>query len=130
MTQFASKVPWFINSATQGNRRLVGLQDWSVEDGGSTETVNEVGSADPVGHVTKPGNIGISLTEKIVEGVPTVDWVALRDSRELFSMTRQVENGQRTQYLDCRVSTVNESGDAEAENTREVSIVALRRKAL
>lgn len=130
MSNFVSIVPWFINSASQGNRQCRGLQDAGVEDGSSVETVNEIGAEFPTGHIVKPGAQTINLTEKVVEGEPEVDWNELRDSRELFSMTRQYRNGQRVQFLDCRVSTVNESGDAEGENTREITIMSLRRKAL
>lgn len=130
MSNFVSKAPWFINSASQGNRQLRGLQDAGVEDGSSVETINEVGNEYPVGFVDKPGPITLNFTEKVMEGEPDCDWVELQKLKELFSMTRKYTAGQRVQFLDCRVSTVNESGDAEGENTREVSVMCLRRKAL
>lgn len=130
MSEFVSVAPWFINSESQGNRPCRGLQDAGVEDGSSVEPVNEIGSEYPTGTTTKPGAMTLNLTEKVMEGEPEVDWNELRDSREVFSMTRQYRNGQRVQFLNCKVSTVNESGDAEGENTREITIISLRRKAL
>lgn len=127
---FVSNAPWFINSASQGNRQCRGLQDAGVEDGSSVETANEIGSDFPVGFIRKPGPQTLSLTERVMEGEPDVDWVELKELKEIFSMTRQYKNGQRVQFLDCTVSTVGESGDAEGENTREISIMSLRRKAL
>lgn len=130
MSNFVSIAPWFINSESQGNRPLRGLQEAGVEDGSSVEAVNEIGSEFPIGTITKPGAQTLNLAEKVMEGEPDVDWNELRDSRERFSMTRQYRNGQRVQFLDCTVSTVNESGDSEGDNTREITIISLRRKAL
>lgn len=127
---FVSNAPWFINSASQGNRQLRGLQDASIEDGSSVETANEIGSDFPVGFIRKPGPQTVSFTFRVMEGEPDCDWVELKERGEVFSLTRQYRNGQRIQLLDCTVSTVGESGDAEGENTREVSIMSLRRKAL
>lgn len=130
MSNFVSQAPWFINSASQGNRQCRGLQDAGVEDGSSVETANEIGSEYPVGFIDKPGPQTLSFTEKVMEGEPLIDWVEIKELKEVFSMTRQYRSGQRVQFLDCRVSTIGESSDAEGENTREISIMSLRRKAL
>lgn len=127
---FVSKVQWFINSASQGNRQVRGLQDWGVEDDSSVESVNEVGSDDPAGFKRKPGGITITFTEQMMEGEPLVDWDSLQRTRETFSMTRQAENGRRVQYLDGRVSTFAEKGDADGDNTGEATVIFLRRKVL
>lgn len=130
MPNVASQRQWFINSASQGNRRLRGVSSYSTDDESETEMVNEVGSDDPQGFRRKPGGFAIEFELNELEGVPEVDWDKLKESREVFSLTAQLAAGRRHQYLDCTVSAYSGEGDDEGSHTATVSIVALRRKVL
>lgn len=133
MANVASRVQWFINSASQGNKRLKGCTEVGADDESETEAVNEVGSPDgtPQGFRDKPGphTIELSLNE-LEEANPEVDWDKLKATREVFTMTRQVVSGRRRQFLDCRVSSFSTSDNADGEITGSVSIISLRRKVL
>lgn len=125
--EFASNVGWSINSATQGNKRLRKVDDYDVSDGASKEAMPEVGSADPVGFIFKPGPKTITFTIREAKLVkPEVDWEYLKRNDENFSLTRRVFGGVRAQYVECQVSTVSVSGDNQGTHTIKVEIIALR----
>lgn len=119
-----------ISSVTQGNKRLRRCKSSKVSDGASTEAQTAMGEDDPVGFIRKPGAKTITLSILEEQGKPEVDWDALVDSQEVFSLTREIVGGRRTQYPFCVASKAEPDDDDEGKHMVEVEIVALRRKAL
>src|SRR5688572_17049465 len=98
----ASVAVWQINSASQGNKRIRRMKNADRGDEASREAVPEVGSADCVGFVDKPGPKPISFNIRETKGVkPEIDWEYLQETGEVFSLTRQVVGGRRVQYPEC-----------------------------
>lgn len=129
----ASQATWQINSSARagGNKRLLRLTSWEVSDESSKEAVNEVGSSNPVGFKRTPGAKTITLEFRQTKGAkPDVDWDYLAESDEVFSLTKQVRGGRRTQYPEVEVSKVDYSGDDEGEITYSVELIALRQVAM
>lgn len=129
--QLGTQSVWTIDSLSQGNVRLRRVKTSKMVDGSSTEAMNAVGENDPVGYKDKPGPKTITLdvyTEQALE--PEVDWQFLKDTKEFFSMTKQIVNGQRFQYPVCRVSKVDKDDDDEGSHMMSVEIVALSEKPL
>lgn len=113
-----------------GNRQLFAVKSVSETDNRSTETQNTIGmSKRPAGFRQTSGGLALTL-EVVVQEEPEVRWKALADTQEEFSLTLQMKNGERSQYIPCRVSTVTLSGDEEGEYSETVEIVALNRKPL
>lgn len=130
MADIASKVTWTISSTSQGKVRLRGMSKYDVKDGAKVEAVNEVGGDDPVGFKDSPGAKTITFDFRQQKGRPVPDWDYLKRNKELFTLTRQIDGGTRSQFLPCRVSMVDPSGDDEGEHTFSVDIVALTEKPL
>ncbi len=127
----ATKVTWQINSRSQGNKRLRRLEKYDTGDESETMATNEVGSEIPTGFTRKPGPIPIEFEFRQTKGAkPDCDWVKLRDTGEIFSLTRQVGGGIRTQYPSVKVSTYTETGDKDGEHTYKVTLVALESRAM
>ncbi len=125
----ASQIVWTINSDSQGNKRIRRMKDWDVSNDASTEAQNEVGSTEPTAFVDKPGAKTITFNIRETKGTrPEIDWDALESSKEVFSLTRQVTGGRRTQWPECKVSKVSSSGDDESTNMYSVEIIALSQK--
>lgn len=101
-----------------------------VGDDSSVETVNAVGSEFPVGFIDKPGGRPITIEYLQEQGTPEVDWQFIKDSKEMFALTRKVVGGRRYQYPECRVSTVEPKTDADGGHTISIGIIAIREKAL
>lgn len=115
-----------IDSPSQGNVRLRYNKSSKVSDGASAEAKNAMGSDVPVGFIFKPGAKTITLEIFQQQGVkPECDFVAMRDARELFSMTREIVGGAETQYLPCVVSKIDEDDDEEGGHMLSVEIIAL-----
>jgi hypothetical protein len=122
----ATKATWTINSASQGNKRIRRMKDWDYADGKSRESHGEVGDDEHVGTIKKPG--GKTLTFNFREtktAKPEIDWEALSDSDEFFSLTKQVGGGRRTQYPKCQVSKIDDSGDEEGVIEYSVEIIVI-----
>lgn len=119
---------WFINASSRagGNVRLRRLTSAEVADESAVETVPEMGEERPVGFSDTPGGMTISFEFRETKGVkPDVDWDYLKSSKEIFSLTRQHVGGRRKQFPSCRVSKVDDSGNAEGEHTYSVEVVTL-----
>lgn len=125
----ASQARVWIN-CSQGNVRLKRCKDSKVADGASVEAVNALGEDDPVGAIDKPGAKTISLSIYQEQGTPELDYHALKDAREWFSVTRAIVNGKREQFPMCRVSKIDTDDDAEGSHMYSVEIIALTRKPL
>lgn len=125
-----SQARWVLNSVSQGNIRLKRVKDYKIGDDATTEAVTAVGEDDPVGFRDKPGAKTITFTCYAEQGPGEVDWRALKVGRETFSLTKEIVNGLRVQYPQCRVSKVEPSGDDEGTHMFDVEIIALREKAL
>lgn len=130
MADNAQIVVWTLNSASQGKIRLKGMKSHQVKDGGKVEPTNEVGNPVPAGFKITPGAKTISFEFYLKKGKPVPDWSALVLSRELVTLTKQIEEGVRVQYLPAMVSTYDPQGDNEGENMASVEIVALQEKPL
>jgi hypothetical protein len=127
----ATKANWFINSASQGNKRLARVKDYDISDGASKEADTEVGSDDPVGFTRKPGPKTITFNCRQTKGAkPDVDWEKLAEGDEVFSLTMQVTGGRRVQFPRVQCSKVDFSGDDQGELTYSVECIALARKSL
>ena len=127
----ASVVTWQLNSSSQGNKKLRRVQTWDVASDASKEAKNEVGSSVPVAFMRKPG--AKTITFEILEtkgSKPECDWDYLEEADEVFSLTKQVVGGRRTQYPECQVSKVTYNGDSDGKASYTVEIIALRRKAM
>ncbi len=57
-------------------------------------------------------------------------WTEMMATQEWFAITKQIVGGAREQYPTCKVSSVDEDGDAEGKNMFNVEVVALVRKDL
>ena len=127
----ASQATWQINSASQGNKKLLRVQSWDISDDGSVEAVLECGSTVPVGFEIKPGAFTVSFEVKETKGTKReVNYEKLRDTREVFGLTKQVKGGLRTQYPQVMVSKIDYSGEAEGKLTYTVEMVALEQKGM
>ena len=127
----ASQATWQINSASQGNKKLLRVQSWDISDDGSVEAVLECGSTVPVGFEIKPGAFTVSFEVKETKGTKReVNYEKLRDTREVFGLTKQVKCGLRTQYPQVMVSKIDYSGEAEGKLTYTVEMVALEQKGM
>lgn len=125
------KVPWYINSASQGNKRIKRMKDYSVSDGAATETVGEVGSSEHVAFMDKPGGLTITFNIRETKGVkPEIDWHYLKETKELVALTKAPEGGQRAHYPECRVSKIDDQGDDGGENAYTVELAVLKRQKL
>lgn len=125
------KIAWFINSASQGNKRIKRMKDFSVSDGASTESVGEVGSSEHVAFMDKPGGLSVTFQIRETKGVkPEIDWHLLKSTREVFSLTKAPDGARRTQLPECRVSKIDDQGDDGGENSYSVEIAVLRRQRL
>lgn len=122
--EIATQSVWSINSRSQGSKQLKMLKSYDVSDESSVETRNAVGSNRPVGFVDKPGGVSIGFEYYSERPKPEVDWRYLRDSKEVFPLTRQIVGGRRIQYPECRVSKVSPKGDEEGEHMESVEIVS------
>lgn len=130
MGNLATQARVSIASVTQGNKRLRRCKDSKVSRGGSTETQTAMGEDFPVGFIRKPGGDTISLSILQEQGKPEVDWEALEDSQEIFSLTREIVGGLRTQYPFCVVSKVEPEDDDSGKHMFNVDVVTLQRKRL
>lgn len=119
-----------ISSATQGNKRLRRVKSSKVSRQGSTELETAMGEDDAVGFIDKPGGFTITLSVLAEQGKPEVDYDALIDTKEVFSLTRSIVGGPRFQYVECRVSKADPDDDDQGKHMIEVEIVALRRRRL
>jgi len=127
----ASVATWSINSTSQGNKKLLRVQSWDIGDDGSVEAVLECGSSIPVGFEIKPGAFTVSFEVKETKGIKReVNWEKLRESREVFSLTKQVKGGLRVQHPQCMVSKIDYNGEAEGKLMYTVEIVSLEQRAL
>lgn len=127
----ASQAKWTINAPEPiGNKPLRRLKDYSISDESDVETVNEVGSDDPVGFRDKPGAKTLTFNEYVPQDRPEVDWAYLKRNKLVFSLTAQYVGGERVQFFPCRVAQVGRSGDDEATHMREIKIVALKESPL
>lgn len=129
----ATVATWQINCSSRagGNKRIRRMKDWNYADGASKETVGEVGSTEHVGFMRKPGGKTITFNIRERKGAkPEIDWEYLADSDEVFSLTKQIRGGRRTQYPECQVSKVDDQGEEEGEIMYSVEIVVLTRKAM
>ena len=127
----ATRAVWNINCSPRagGSKQLRRMVDASVEGGGSVEAVNEVGGAEPVGFTITPGPKTITLNFRERKGAkPEVDWDYLDVSKEVFSLTRQVVGGRRTQFAECMVSSKSDEDSDQGEITYTVEIVGLAGK--
>lgn len=87
-------------------------------------------TGEPIGAMFAPGEITISLTERVSIENP-VDWELLRTRKltGLLTVTDLGADGQegtRSSYK-CVVSSVSETGNNQGENTRTIELKAGRR---
>lgn len=125
-----SKARWSITSASQGAKRLRRVKSGKVGNNASREEVNGMGEDAPNGTRRKVGGRPITLEIFEEEGVPEVDWDALEDSGEFFSLTRSLVNGKRFQYPECQVSKVETDDDNEGSHMKTIEVIAFRQKKL
>jgi hypothetical protein len=124
----ATGATWQINCSARagGNKRIRRAQSVEVSDGGSVTAVPEVGPGEMVGFMDAPGAHTITLSMRQTKGAtPEIDWLYLKTAKEVFSLTRQVIGGPRTQYPECRVSNISPSDNDQGEITYTVEIIAL-----
>jgi hypothetical protein len=125
----ATIATWSINSASQGNKKIRRLTSASTSSDGSVTAINELGSSVPVGFEIAPGGHTISLELRETKGArPEIDWHKLEETKEVFSLTRQVKEGRRQQFPECMVSKIDDEVEAEGKLTFSVEIIALQRK--
>lgn len=124
----ATGATWQISCSARagGNKRILRMTSAEVSDGATVEAVPEVGPGEMVGFMDSPGahEITFNMRER-KQAKPEIDWLYLKQSKEVFSLTRQVIGGARTQYPECRVQSISPSDTAEGEITYTVSIIAL-----
>jgi hypothetical protein len=128
--QVATQARWTINSTSQGSTRLRRVKDSSEKSEGKREGVNAMGEDVPVGTRKKPGARMISLNVIDEQGDPEIDWEALEESGEWFSMTKAIVGGKRWQHPECQVSSVDATNNDDGEHMKTVEIISLRRKRL
>lgn len=127
----ASQAVWNINSITQGNKKLLRVQSYDVADDGAVEAIGEVGNPRMVAFAKKPGALMITFEIRETKTARReVSWERLRDTEEVFGLTKQVKGGLRTQYPECMVSKIDFTGDVDGTHTYTVEICALEQKAL
>lgn len=121
---------WSLDSISQGNVRLRRVKSSKTSDGSSTEAVNAVGEDDPVGFKDKPGAKTITFEVYEQQGRPEADWQKLKDTKEVFSLTKQIVGGGRVQYPVCRVAKIDKDNDDEGSHMLSVEVIALQEKPL
>ncbi len=131
MGDIASRARVFINSLTAQNKFLSKCKSSSESDDSDIEHAFNT-NGEVAGEIEKPG--GGSLELEVYEetnGVPEVDYIKLKDSKEYFSITRHfVPTGRRMQYQNCRVANVASESDSEGNQMMTVKIIWRTRKAL
>jgi hypothetical protein len=129
VADIASRARWFINSLTAQNKFLSKLKTASETDDGDLEhafnSANEV-----AGEIETPGAGALEISYYEEAGAPEVNWRRLKDSREYFSLTRQIVGGTRTQYTNCRVANVASEDDDEGGHMLTVKVIWRARKDL
>lgn len=125
-----TQATWTIDSISQGNVRLRRVKSSKTNDGSSTTAENAVGEDDPVGFKDKPGPKTITLEVYEEQGTAECNWQLLKDTKEVFSLTKQIVGGRRVQYPVCRVSKIDPDNDNEGSHMLAVEIVALKEKTL
>lgn len=128
--QLATQAVWTLDSTSQGNVRLRRVKSSKTADASSTEMKNAIGEDFPVGFIDKPGGKTTTFEIFVEQGNPEVDWQFLKDSKEYFSMTKQVVGGKRYQYPICRVAKVDKDDDDEGSHMMSVEVMALEEKPL
>lgn len=125
-----TQATWTLDSISQGNVRLRRIKESKTSDGSSTTAENAVGEDDPVGFKDKPGPKTITLEVYEEQGAAECNWQLLKDTKEVFSLTKQIVGGRRVQYPVCRVSKIDPSNDSDGGQMFSVEVVALKEKTL
>lgn len=128
--QVGDRARFYINSSTAQNKLLRRVESVKETDNRDAEHVFNPGENKPAGVIRKPGGGELELTVYEEQGTPEVDWEALQDSGEYFSMTRDVVRGRRTQFLECTVANVAFSSDEQGKHMLTVKIIWSERKRL
>lgn len=114
-----------------GNHQLLRVKSLKDDVDRTLEVRKAVGVKGGAGFKESEGGGSLTLTVYRESPTPEVDYRALAQRRERFTITTQDEdNGPREQYQACRVEKVTRSTDDEGENMDEVSIKFLRFKPL
>jgi hypothetical protein len=130
MSAVATQTRITISSVTQGNIRLRRCKSSKVSDGAKTTAVMAMGEDDPIAFTDAPGAKTIALEVYEEQGKPEIDYRKLKAGKEVFSITREIVGGNRYQYPQCRVSTVEPDDDDEGKHMLSVEIIALSEKPL
>lgn len=118
-----STLSLFIGSMSQGSRKIKNIESFSTSDGGSKEQVKNLGQQ-KIGKRRSVGSTTISLKVPLVTE-RDIDWVALRDSDEEFSLTARYEGGASIAYIRCSVSSVSFESDSDGNHSISVEILCL-----
>lgn len=119
---------WSIDSASQGNKRLIDVKSGSPSSDRDAEVAFNTESQ-PVGHKIKPGAGKIEFEAYIRAGRPEVDWYALETSGEQFLITQYpVGASYKLQYSGCIVANVTADSNDAGDHMAKVTLVWLRRE--
>lgn len=129
MSNVASQVRLRISSVTQGNKKLKRVESSDFDSDAKREPVTVQGEDKAVGSTFSPGAYTFTFNVYVEKGTPEVDYDALFESGELFTIEREIVGGQTFQYLDVQVaSPPAPSGDNAGKHMMKVAFFALDRK--
>lgn len=126
--EIVSQSKFYIDYAL-GSIQLLKVKSADVDDNKSKEVVTAIGVDDGAGIRRKAGGGTITLEVYREQGLPEVDWRAVRDANYKFAFTIQDTGGQREQYF-CEVSEVTRKDDDQGSHMDTVKLVFTRRKTL
>ena len=107
----------------QRSLELKHVESHSVNDGnGGQVVVNAAGES--MGKAETGGGYTINLKVRSSQNKREVAWVRMKKSKVNFRFDIQTSKKRRDQYIDCWVTTVNESG-GNGEYSQDVTIIAV-----
>jgi hypothetical protein len=129
VADLASRARWTINSLLAQNKKLSKLKTAKETDDADLEHAFNTAS-EVAGEIEKPGAGSLDIEYYEENGTPEVNWQKLKDSREYFTLTRQVIGGRRVQYGNCRVANITAEDDDEGGHMLSIKVTWRTRKEL
>lgn len=127
MGEVVSQSYLFIDSPSQGNKKLVRVKTFTPKDDRDVEIVTAIGVDTGAGFRDKPGGGEVQLEVYREMGKPEVDYEYVQDVKEIFALTRQDVGGRRFQYQGCRVAKIEDASDNEGSHMKSVTVKYTRR---
>ena len=121
-TALVSGARYFISDGSN-TLELKHVETHSVNDGNGGQVVINAGG-ESMGKTSSGGGYTINLKVRSSQNKREVAWIRMKKSKVNFRFDIQSSKTRRDQYVDCSVTTVNESG-GNGEYSLDVTIIAV-----